>query len=187
MRFLARSWSRWGTLTSVWLPLRSRGAVTSATSPSRTDQSLSLNTIVRRRWGDVLWSLRQDPAGVIRSASRSPTGRLYLRVARFDVSRSLRLELGVLTLKQREARMPVYWEAETRPNFFPTMRGELMAVPVGEEETRLSLSGAYRPPLGIFGRVLDRLVGFRVAQLTMRWFLEDLARYLEAERLSGDQ
>jgi hypothetical protein len=103
------------------------------------------------------------------------------------VSRSLRLELGVLTLKQQEARMPVYWEAETRPKFFPTMRGELMAVPVGEEETGLSLSRAYRPPLGIFGRVLDRLVGFRVAQLTMRWFLEDLARYLEAERLSGDQ
>jgi hypothetical protein len=88
--------------------------------------------MVRRRWGDVLWLLRQNPAGVMRSASRSPTGRLYLQVAGFDVSRALRQELGGVTISEQKAWMPVCWEAQARPNFFPTMRGELVAVPFGE-------------------------------------------------------
>jgi hypothetical protein len=160
--------------------------VTSATLPRGGDQPVALHTIVRRRWGDVLWSLRQDAAGIIKSANRSPTGRLYLQVAGFEVSRPLRLELGAVTVRSEEARMRVRWEAEAQPNLFPTMRGELVAVPAGGEETRLYLSGAYRPPWGVFGHLIDRLVGFRIARATMSYFLDDLARQLEAGGLSGD-
>jgi hypothetical protein len=82
--------------------------------------------------------------------------------------------------------MPVYWEAAERPKLFPTMRGELVAAPLGMHETRLDLSGEYRPPLGLLGRLLDRVVGFRVARATMRSFLDDLAGHLETERPTAD-
>jgi hypothetical protein len=82
--------------------------------------------------------------------------------------------------------MPVDWEAQSRPNFFPTMRGQLVAVPVGLRETRIGLSGEYRPPLGLVGRLLNSVVGFQIAQTALHGFLADVARHLEMEQLRGD-
>jgi hypothetical protein len=147
---------------------------------------VSLQTVVSRRWGDVLWSLRQDPGGLVRAATRSSTGRLYMQVIGFEVSRALRVELGSLRIREGEARTPVYWEAETQPRLFPTMRGELLSLPAAGDKTQLMLTGEYRAPLGLLGRLLDYVIGFWIAQDTLRHFLADVARQLETEQLRSD-
>jgi hypothetical protein len=147
---------------------------------------VSLQTVVSRRWGEVLWSLRQDPRALINTATRSPTGRLYLQVIGFEVSRALRIELSSMRISEGDARTPVHWEAETQPRFFPTLWGELVAAPAARDNTQLTLTGEYRPPLGLLGRLLDHVIGFRIAQDTLRHFLDDVARQLEAEQLRGD-
>jgi hypothetical protein len=47
------------------------------------------------------------------------------------------------------------------------MRGQLVAVPAGRHETWIGLSGEYQPPLGLLGRLLNRVVGFHVAHAAM--------------------
>jgi hypothetical protein len=65
------------------------------------------------------------------------------------------------------------------------MRGDLVAAPLTDGRTRIALKGEYRPPLGVFGRLLDSLIGFRVAQATLGAFLEDVADRVETEKLAG--
>jgi len=66
------------------------------------------------------------------------------------------------------------------------MRGELVAAPAARDKTQLTLTGEYRAPLGLLGRLLDHVIGFRIAQDTLRPFLEDVARQLETEELRSD-
>jgi hypothetical protein len=152
----------------------------------RAQVQISLERTIHRRWGDVIWSLRQDPGGLVNAATRSPTGRMYIKVAGFEVSRALRLRVGPVTIKEQEARLRVDWEAQSRPGLFPIMRGQLVAVPSGRHETWIGLSGQYQPPLGPVGRLLNRVVGFHVAHAAMDGFLGDVARHLETDHLRGD-
>ncbi len=102
------------------------------------------------------------------------------------MSRALRVELGSTRIREGEARTPVYWEAEAQPRLFPTLRGELVTAPGARDNTKLTLTGEYRPPLGLVGRLLDRVIGFRIAQDTLRHFLDDVGRQLETGHLRGD-
>jgi len=76
----------------------------------------------------------------------------------------------------------ICWTAGTR--FYPDFRGTLHLRIVTVDETRLSLEGEYRPPLGLAGRVFDRLIGRRIARATLRDLLDKLGD--EMERREAD-
>lgn len=71
----------------------------------------------------------------------------------------------------------VEWRAGTKllPHFHGTLRLRIANV----EATALRLEGAYRPPLGLFGRVFDRLLGRRIARATMAELLGRLTEAME--------
>jgi hypothetical protein len=58
---------------------------------------------------------------------------------------------------------------------FPALDADLALTPAGEHVTRLSLAGAYRPPLGPVGAGLDQAVFHKVAQATVRSLLARVA------------
>jgi copper chaperone CopZ len=66
---------------------------------------------------------------------------------------------------------------------FPLLEAtlELAPVPSGRRHlTQVGLVGRYRPPFGVLGDVADRLVGSGVAVESIRRFVENVARRLEA-------
>jgi hypothetical protein len=79
-------------------------------------------------------------------------------------------ESAVLTLR---------WEA-TGPGgrLFPALDADMSLTPAGQHSTRLSLAGAYRPPLAALGAGLDRAVVHEVADATVHSLLARVADVL---------
>ena len=75
--------------------------------------------------------------------------------------------------------MLIEWTA-TGTRLFPQFHGTLRLRIAGASATRLTLEGAYRPPLGRVGRVFDRVIGRRIARATMRELLDRVAGAMEA-------
>jgi hypothetical protein len=57
----------------------------------------------------------------------------------------------------------------------PALDADLALTAAGEHATRLSLAGAYRPPLGTVGAGLDKAIFHKVAQATVRSLLARVA------------
>jgi hypothetical protein len=77
--------------------------------------------------------------------------------------------------------MLLEWTAGTRlfPHFHGTLRLRIASV----ARTRVTIEGAYRPPLGTFGRLFDRILGRRIAEAAIRDLLDRIAEQMErAER-----
>ena len=58
------------------------------------------------------------------------------------------------------------------------LHGDLRVAPLGAQRTQITLEGRYEPPLGAIGRRLDTIVLHRVAEASVRNFLELVARAL---------
>jgi hypothetical protein len=72
-------------------------------------------------------------------------------------------------------RFDLEWQAEKSPELFPSMIAELVAYPLGPNETQLDLVGRYEPPGGVIGNAADWLVGHRIAEASVKQFLDDVA------------
>ena len=90
------------------------------------------------------------------------------------------LEVGDPVHSSDSVRIPMRWQAEGAEWLFPHMEAELVVSEITGELTRLALRGSYRPPFEGLGSVLDRLAFHRVAEATVRNFLERLAQELQA-------
>lgn len=70
----------------------------------------------------------------------------------------------------------IRWESiGPASELFPSLDADLTLSRSDGTQTRLTLVGSYRPPLGRVGAALDRAMLHRVAQATMRNFLKQLA------------
>jgi hypothetical protein len=90
------------------------------------------------------------------------------------------LEVGDPVQSLDSVRIPLRWQADGAEWLFPHMEAELVVSEITPELTHLALRGTYRPPMEGLGSVLDRLAFHRVAEATVRNFLERLATGLQA-------
>ena len=112
--------------------------------------------------------------------------KVGIRIGPLPIYKRVRLTLGELPAAKPKDRimLPVSWEAVGGPPLFPSMEGILHVFPEEAETTRLTLNASYDPPLGELGKLIDRAHLHRLAQATMKDFLERLATSLEAELAS---
>jgi hypothetical protein len=97
------------------------------------------------------------------------------------MSRLVDVRFRELAIRGRVAVMTVRWEAAgTGRALFPVLDADITLSPCGESSALLALTGAYRPPLGKTGAVLDRVVLHRIAAATIRGFVEDLGQAVVA-------
>lgn len=90
-----------------------------------------------------------------------------------QVAKTVRLMVGTpLVLEEFETVIPLSWEATGTPGLFPKLDAELRLASVGPHLCKLSLQGSYQPPLGALGRVLDRALLHRVAEATIKHFVD---------------
>lgn len=124
--------------------------------------------LTRLAQGSVLLSASQDAYG------RSTEG--LARVGPTAVSKLVRVQVCDLAETEHGAGVAIRWEAAgAAGGLFPVMDADLRLSAIDESHTLLTLSGAYRPPLGMVGKALDRAVLHRVAAATVRRFISRLA------------
>lgn len=111
----------------------------------------------------VEYLLRVGPAGAVPGVSRLVRVRFAEPVRRDDV----------MSLALR-------WEASGAVGgLFPVLDADIRLAADGRDRSRVTLTGSYRPPLGMLGERLDRLVLHAVATATITTLLARVATALE--------
>ena len=135
--------------------------------------------------------LTKDAIAVFQAATKGATSRAN------DVASGLRVDLGgisieaginikVTQIEQKEqgarsspvTQLQIEWEAANAPHLFPLMKAELRVYPLTATETQVDFLGAYEPPMGALGHVMNSMVGHRVAEASVHRFVNDVAGYL---------
>jgi hypothetical protein len=95
------------------------------------------------------------------------------------IARNITVEIGAPKAAVGLMFLPIRWRSATQAGLFPTLEGVLEVAPLGSGRTLLSLSASYEPPLGLIGQLADRALFHRVAEVTVKDFLERIAARLE--------
>ena len=97
------------------------------------------------------------------------------------IAKTVRLQVGGPVRGARETTVPLTWEATGAPGLFPKMEADLVISAMGPDVTHLSVRGTYRPPLGPLGIALDRALLHRVAEASVKGFVDRLATALQTQ------
>ena len=81
--------------------------------------------------------------------------------------------------------LPLTWEPVGRHGLLPRLDADLELGALGGERTQLAISARYRPPLGVVGRVVDRVLLHRVAEATLKDFLDRLGAAITLSQAGG--
>lgn len=96
------------------------------------------------------------------------------------VEKEVEIQLGEAYHLPSKALLPLTWRATGPRTLFPSLDADLEIASLGAHRTQLSISGRYRPPLGAVGRALDRAMLHRVAEATVKDFLDRVGEILLA-------
>ncbi len=96
------------------------------------------------------------------------------------VSKNVEIDVGKLVTSAARTWIPIAWRATGPSSLFPVLDAELEFASLGTDLTQLALSGRYQPPLGLVGRTIDKALLSRVAEATIKDFVDRLAHALEA-------
>lgn len=125
--------------------------------------------------------LEEDPAarlGAIAQRANKRGDELLADVGigeRHRVERTVEVRLGSVIRTATKTVVPFSWQAVgPARGLFPTLEADLEIAPLGPGSTQLSISARYAPPLGVVGRILDRAVLHRVAEATIKDFLDQV-------------
>ena len=122
--------------------------------------------------GDSLLSVSQDAynGGITGLARIGPLGSAP------GLSRLVQVRFRDLMETNDSAGLALRWEAiGPGGGLLPVLDADITLSPSGKQATLLTLTGAYRPPLGSLGAGLDRAILHRVAAATIRSFINRVA------------
>jgi hypothetical protein len=94
------------------------------------------------------------------------------------VGKSVLITLGEAVRFPSKTVLPLTWKATGTEGLFPGLEGDLEVAGLGPARSQLSISARYRPPLGRLGSVIDRALLHRVAEATVKDFLDRAAEAL---------
>ena len=89
------------------------------------------------------------------------------------IDREVQIEAGEpVSVPSMTTTLPITWKAKHGARAFPQLDADIEIAALGAERTQLSMSARYRPPLGMIGRTLDKALMHRVAEATVKDFLD---------------
>jgi hypothetical protein len=94
------------------------------------------------------------------------------------IARTVAVEFGHNIRAGNRFIQPFRWSASGPAGLFPALDADLEVAPLGTESTQLAISARYVPPLGKLGKLIDRAVLARVAEATVKDFLDRVAAAL---------
>ncbi len=135
--------------------------------------------------------LTQDALTVFQSATKAAAARaqsiaaeLHVDFGGIGIKTDIRISVINVEEKAPDAmstpttRLLLEWEAATMPRLFPLMKAELSLYALTATETQLDFLGFYEPPFGAMGKVMNAMVGHRIAEVSVHRFISDVAEYL---------
>jgi len=100
------------------------------------------------------------------------------------IARTVTLTVGDTLRMPAKTTVPLGWSASGPAGVFPALDADLEIAPLEDGSCQLAISARYEPPLGAVGRAIDRALLARVAEATVKDFL-DRVRDSIARRLAG--
>ena len=98
------------------------------------------------------------------------------------LAKEVRLEIGAPEIHRSGLVYPVSWIAVGAEMLFPRLNADLIVSHAGPDQTRIIMDGTYQPPLGPLGRVVDRVLLRRVAESTVKTWVDRLAESIAARQ-----
>ncbi len=99
------------------------------------------------------------------------------------IARTVTLSVGDPIRTPGKTAIPVGWSASGPAGMFPALDADLEVAELEGGRCQLAISARYEPPLGVVGRTIDRALLARVAEATLKDFL-DRVRDSISRRLS---
>ncbi|MET0565075.1 MAG: hypothetical protein ABW021_01350 [Acidimicrobiia bacterium] len=96
------------------------------------------------------------------------------------IAKEVRLEIGPPEIHRSGLVYPVSWSAVGSETLFPRLNADLIVSHIGPDQTRIIMDGTYQPPLGPLGKVVDRVLLRRVAESTVKTWVDRLADSIAA-------
>ena len=88
------------------------------------------------------------------------------------LGRRVSIQIGQPVRFPSMTSLPLTWEPVELEGLLPRLDANLELGSLGEDRTQLAISARYRPPLGVLGRTVDRVLLHRVAEATVKDFLD---------------
>ena len=101
------------------------------------------------------------------------------------IDKQVEIELGAAIRTPSKTVLPMTWRATRPEGLFPQLDADVEVASLGADRTQLSISARYRAPMGAVGRVLDRALLHRVAEATVKDFLERVGERLRTGELAN--
>ena len=103
---------------------------------------------------------------------------LGFEVGQRRIARRIEVELGAPRRMTGVTLLPIRWKAANHAALFPALEGQLEIAPIGKTTTQIGLSASYEPPLGLLGKIADRALMHRVAEITVKDVLDRIGDQL---------
>jgi len=91
------------------------------------------------------------------------------------VQRSVEISIGEPMQFPSKTVLPVSWKPTSGSRLLPALEADLEIAPLGPHRSQLAISARYDPPLGAIGQAIDRALLHRVAEATVKDFLDRAA------------
>jgi hypothetical protein len=88
----------------------------------------------------------------------------------------VRVSLGPVVRHPSRTTLAMTWQPTGAGTLFPVLEAELEVGALGGHRTQLALNASYRPPLSVVGRAVDRALLHRVAEATVKDFLDQMGQ-----------
>jgi hypothetical protein len=90
------------------------------------------------------------------------------------------IELGLPIRLGSKVVLPMRWRPAGRGGVYPALEGDLELADLGPSRAQLAMTARYTPPSGLLGRLADRALLHRVAEATIKDFVERIVEGLRA-------
>jgi len=139
--------------------------------------------------GELADKLRHDPGAWLGNAvmdSLEAGGQLSaalgLTVANTRLERKVDVNVGEAYDLSGVTVFPLELCDRSRGSLFPRFDADLEVASLGKDRSQLAINVRYEPPLGFVGAIADRALMHRVAEATVKDFMDQLARRLTTVR-----
>jgi hypothetical protein len=153
-----------------------------------SDRTLYCHDYVNHPYARVRDIVLANPSYVFQHATAAAAPQvaaLHVRVGRIDIEKDVAITItGVQhdsAYDRPATKVFLEWQAATNPRMFPSMEAALLIFALSATETQLELRGAYEPPMGKLGEVLDAAAGHRLAEASVLRFIQEVAGWLRNE------
>jgi hypothetical protein len=102
------------------------------------------------------------------------------------LGRPVAVQLGEPVPFPSMTSLPLTWEPLGLEGLLPRLEADIEVGPLGEDRTQLAISARYRPPLGAVGWTVDRVLLHRVAEATVKDFLDRVGEAITDQAVALD-